>query len=131
MHDRYTHTHDTSDRKRLWGIIFSNAFYSTDKQFAPGLYPTAAKDGICKDEDQGVQGDKEMYTMDDYQQYNNQKSSVQKRSRRRTFKPRQFDLDMLLEYIGLLGDEGVYHKDSKNTILIYSKQHSYHLSYDN
>ena len=112
-------------------FLYSSSFAEEVNRVVRAYTNSGAEDGICEDEDQGVQGDKEMYTMDDYQQYNNQKSSVQKRSRRRTFKPRQFDLDMLLEYIGLLGDEGVYHKDSKNTILIYSKQHSYHLSYDN
>ena len=42
MHDQYI-GNDGRGEKRLWGIIKSNAFYSTDKQFAPGVYPTAAR----------------------------------------------------------------------------------------
>ena len=42
MHDQYI-DRDAQGEKRLWGIIKSNAFYSTDKQFAPGVYPTAAR----------------------------------------------------------------------------------------
>lgn len=42
MHDQYI-DNDGRGEKRLWGIIKSNAFYSTDKKFAPGVYPTAAR----------------------------------------------------------------------------------------
>eukprot|EP00956_Cyclotella_meneghiniana_P015285 scaffold23234_cov67-Cyclotella_meneghiniana.AAC.5 len=233
MHDQYIHTYDTPE-KRLWGIIYSNAFYSTDKQFEPGLYPTAARinhscspnvgyefngwsirmyttrfvssgeelcdcysdvvyyqtqqvrkvffevkfgfncqcllckvdkdsdalmiarvvesnrrrkrlkelaiilsdrlhadflyspsfadevarivrsyNGSCDDvdetSDEDVEGDRDMYTADDCQRYNTQKGKLQTQTRNSRFKPKDMDLDMMLEYIELLENEGMDH----------------------
>lgn len=232
MHDQYVHTYDTPE-KRLWGIIYSNAFYSTDKQFAPGLYPTAARlnhscspnvgyefngwsirvyttrfvpsgEELCdcysdvvyyqaqqvrkvffkikfgfncqcvlcrvddcdtlmigrviesnnqrkrlkelaiilserlgadflyspsfgkevariikanngsyddgdETSDEDVENDRDMYTVNDCQRYNSQKGILQRQSRNSTFKPRGIDLDMMLEYLELLENEGLDH----------------------